>query len=114
MSAGFQFAGELFPATPAAVELFTDCLGAAAARYGPANRIFRAFRPMPGQGCPGPLVILDPLLVSATSRESFVELMDAAAAQLLRDEALPGQIRDWLGSVVPRLRERIATYEDSR
>ncbi len=56
----------------------------------------------------GKIVFLDEWLADAASRGCFLELLDAATEQLLREGAFTEYGREWVVSVVAALRARVA------
>jgi hypothetical protein len=109
MSAGFKVADEVFWGTNGAVEAYAEALAVqAAARLGPDHPLSIHFREERDGFYGGKILFLDEWLADAAGRERFLELLDAATEQLLREGAFTEYGLEWVGSVVADLRARIA------
>lgn len=109
MSAGFKVAGEVFWGTNGAVEAYLEALTAqAVARFGPDDALAAFFRDEREGFFMGKVVFLDEILGGTGVRGRFVEVLDAATEQLLRDGTFTEYGQEWVRSVVAHLRSRIA------
>lgn len=109
MSAGFKVGDEVFWGTNGAVEAYAEALAAqAAARLGPEAPLSVFFREERDGFYGGKVLFLDEWLTGAAGRGVFLELLDAATGQLLREGAFTEYGREWVASVVSGLRARIA------
>jgi hypothetical protein len=109
MSAGFKVAGEVFWGTNGAVESYVEALAAqAATRFGTDSPLTVFFSEERDGFSSGKIVYLDKWLTDAAHRERFLELLDAATEQLLREGAFTEYGREWVASVMTSLRARVA------
>ena len=109
MSAGFRFANEVFWGTNGAVEAYVDALATqAAARFGLKDPLAVFFREEHEHFFMGSVVLLDQCLEEFVNRERFLEILDAATDQLLREGAFGEYGREWVASVVASLRTKVA------
>jgi hypothetical protein len=108
MSAGFEVADEVFWGTNGAVEAYVEALAAqAAARFGPDDPISVYFQEERDGFYGGKILILDEWLADCGGRKRFIELLDAATEQLLREGEFTEYGREWVATVVASLRCRI-------
>jgi hypothetical protein len=108
MSAGFKVAGEVFWGTNGAVESYVEALAVqAATRFGPDSPLTVFFRGERDGFSSGKIVYLDKWLTDAAGRERFLELLEAATEQLLREGAFTEYGREWVASVIASLRARV-------
>ena len=109
MSAGFKVASEVFWGTNGAVEAYVEALAEhAATRFSPADPLAVFLRDERDAFSMGKVVYLDEWLADAASRARFVQLLDAATEELLRGDTFSEYGREWVASVVGKLRSRIA------
>ena len=109
MSAGFKVADEVFWGTNGEVEAYAEALAAqAAARLGPDDPLSVYFREERDGFYGGTILFLDEWLADAAGRERFLGVLDAATEQLLREGAFTEYGREWVATVVARLRTRVA------
>jgi hypothetical protein len=109
MSAGFKVAGQVFWGTNGAVEAYVETLAAqAAARLGSEDPLTVFFREERDGFFTGKIVFLDEWLADAAGRKRFVELLDAATEQLLREGTFTEYGREWIASTVDSLRTLVA------
>jgi hypothetical protein len=109
MSAGFKVADEVFWGTNGAVEAYVEALATqAAARFGPDDALAAFFREERERFFTGKVVFLDELLAGPAVRGRFLEVLDAATEQLLQEGVFTEYGREWVESVMERLRGRIA------
>ena len=109
MSAGFSVGDEVYWGTNGAVEAYVDALAAQAAnRFGPDAPLAAFFRHERDEFFMGKVVFLEGWLADGPGRERFLGLLDAATEQLLREDAISEYGREWIASVVAKLRARIA------
>jgi hypothetical protein len=109
MSAGFKIKGEVFWGTNGAVEAYVEALAAqAAARFGPDDPLAAFLRDEREVFYSGKIVFLDEWLGDADARRRFLEILDAASEQLIKEGAFTDYGREWMNSEITRLRVRIA------
>ena len=109
MSAGFSVGNEVYWGTNGAVEAYVEVFAAqAAARLGADAPLAAFFRDERDGFFNGKVVDLDEWLADCVSRERFLKLLDAATEQLLREDMLTEYGREWVASVVAKLRAQVA------
>jgi hypothetical protein len=115
MSAGFSVAGEVFWGTNGAVEIYLETLAAqAAVRVGPDDPLTAFFREEREGFFMGKVVFLDEWLTDEVRREQFLEILDAATAQILREGGFSGYGREWAASLAKGLRSRLVGNRNVR
>jgi hypothetical protein len=109
MSAGFKVADDIFWGTNGAVEAYLEALAAqAVGRFGPGDPLATFFQDERDGFFTGKVLFLDKWLEDSAGRRRFVEILDAATDQLLREEAFTEYGREGVATVVARLRARVA------
>lgn len=109
MSAGFSVTDEVFWGTNGAVEALVDALAAqATARFGPDDQLAAFFRTEREEFFMGKVVSLQEWLGDRAGRERFMEVLDAATEQLLREGEFTEYGREWVAAVVAGLRAKLA------
>jgi hypothetical protein len=109
MSAGFEVANKVFWGTNGAVEAYVESLAAhAAARFGLDDPLAAFFRDEREGFFMGAVVVLDKWLKDEAGRERFLEILDAATDQLLREGGFSEYGREWVVAVAAGLRAEIA------
>ena len=109
MSASFKIGDEWFTGSNGSIEAYVEAMAAIAAkRFGPDDPLAAFLRDERDGFWSGKLVPLDEWLRDATARSRFLELLDAATEQLLRENTFSQIGLQWVASVVSKLRERIA------
>jgi hypothetical protein len=109
MSAGFAVAEEVYWGTNGAVEAYVDSLTVLAAeRLGPKAPLTTFFREQQECCFPGRVVFLNDVLIDVDHRAQFLELLDAATEQLLREGAFTEYGQKWVSTEVAALRAKVA------
>jgi hypothetical protein len=109
MSAGFEVAGEVFWGTNGAVEAYVETMAAqAAARFGTDDPLAVYLAEQRDSFSMGRVLYLDEWLGDAASRRRFAQLFDVATEELLRGDTFTEYGREWVATVVTKLRTRIA------
>jgi hypothetical protein len=109
VSAGFKVADDVLWGTNGAVETYVASLSVqATARFGPDDPLAAFFRHERESFFMGTVVVLDEWLGDDTCRERFLEILDAATDQLLREGGFSEYGREWVVAVAAGLRAKIA------
>ena len=109
MSAGLSMDDEVFWGTNGAVEACVEALAVhAAARLGADDPLVAFLRDELQGFFPGKVVFLEEYVRDDARREQFVEILDAATDQLLRDGVFTDYGRNWVTSVVAQFRAKLA------
>ena len=113
MSAGFKVGDEVFWGTNGAVEAYLEEMAVeAASRFGPDDPLAAFLKDECDCFAMGRIAFLDEWLADAASRGRFLELLDAATAELLEKGTFTDYGREWVATVVRDLRARIASGGD--
>jgi hypothetical protein len=109
MSAGFKVADEVFWGTNGAVEVYVEAMAAFAERgFGSADPLAMYLAEQRDSFSMGRVLYLDDWLTDEAGRARFLQLLDAATAELLSAGTFSDYGREWVASVVSQLRARIA------
>ena len=113
MSAGFKVGDDVLWGTNGAVETYVESLAAqATARFGPDEPLAAFFRHERETFFMGTVVVLDEWLGDDACRERFLEILDAATDQLLRERGFSEYGREWVVAVAAGLRAKIGSGND--
>ena len=109
MSSAFKVAGEVYCGTNGAVAAYVEVMAEqAVALFGIDAPITTFLQNERDSFLSGKIVYLDGCIQEAADRERLLMVLDAATAQLLREETFSQYGMQWVASVVGQLRERIA------
>ena len=112
MPAGFDIDGKTFYGSNGAIERYIEAIGDhAAARFGPGDEIAAFFREAKEGYFTGMIVFLDPLLRDAASRARFIELLDAATEDLLRQNVWTETGKSWVSTRIAEFRQHLVSSQ---
>ena len=110
MPAGFDIGGKTFYGSNGAIERYIEAIGEhAATRFGPDDEIAAFFREAKEGYFTGMIVFLDPLLRDAASRTRFVELLDAATDDLLKQNVWTEMGKTWVSTRIAEFRQHLVS-----